>query len=185
MSECRSREETWVFLEQRGLHPPRLTNGQPVCGNRPLRETVESAFSGLRLDGKAFEDTDLDHASLERSALVRCRFHGVSFAGTDLKLSLIQDCTFVDCDFQGADLLTVEVVSSTFFGCRFAGARLVGADLTGASLEHCDFGDADLTGTRLLAGWKEALPLTERQRLYLVNWQRTAQEEEDPPGSDA
>jgi hypothetical protein len=164
--ERRTKKESLQVVRQRGVRPSR--SDQRVDRDRPVRGQEE--YAGLVFRDKTFEEVDFTDLCLPRTLFVRCRFAGVTFRNTDLRLSCLADGDWIDCDFSDADLVCCDLRGAELFGCRFANARLVGADLRGAKLTGCDFAGADLTGAHLDRALKATLPLSDVQRDRMVDW---------------
>jgi hypothetical protein len=166
----RSWEESLVCFQGRAAHIPIVPPGRrpaDVC-DRP--EPGDDRFRGLRLADAIHEEVVFEDLTLPRTLFERCRFHGVSFRNTDLRLSCLAGNDWIDCDFTDAVLTCADLRDAVFFGCRFVNCRLVGADLRKSQLTACDFTGADLTGARMDRGLKEVLVLTEHQRRLMVDW---------------
>src|SRR5262245_43244088 len=157
----RTSRQSWKVVRQRGVRPPARSGLNPDECDRP--ERGQEDFTGLVFREKAFEETDFTDLRLPRTLFLRCRFAGVSFHNTDLRLSCLADCDWIDCDFTEADLVCTDLREAELFGCRFVNTRLVGADLRGAKLTGCDFTGADLTGARLDRALKATLALSDVQ----------------------
>jgi hypothetical protein len=175
-----SWQESFAALKARGvLVPDGLPDPAGIDTPSPGRW-----HGGLCLRDARHEEVDFADLFLPRILVERCRFHGVSFGNSDLRLSCLFECEFVDCDFGDAALLCTDLRRSAFFACRFARARLIAAELRGATLEHCDFSGADLTGARLDRSLKDTLPLSDVQRDVMVDWRSDDDVGPDDPDQD-
>jgi uncharacterized protein YjbI with pentapeptide repeats len=154
----RTWKESWKVVRKRGVRLPGKSGDTADVCNRP--ERGEEGFPGLCFREKTFEETDFTALRLPRTLFLRCRFAGVSFHNTDMRLSCLADCDWIDCDFTDADLVCCDLRGAELFGCRFVNARLVGADLAGA----------DLTGAKLDRKLKATLALSDLQRDRMVDW---------------
>src|SRR5262245_42524888 len=95
--ERRTRKESWKVVRQRGVRPPGRSRQASVKRDRPLRGQED--FAGLVFHEKSFEEVEFENLSLPRTLFLRCRFAGVSFRNTDLRLSCLADGDWIDCDF--------------------------------------------------------------------------------------
>ena len=105
-------------------------------------------FEGARLDGLGAWALDVEASSFVGASLRNAvlgswykgrenTYHGVSFAGADLRGLMCSTATFIDCDFSNARLVKVDFDASGFMRCRFAGL-----------LEEIQFYDRDLRGQK-------------------------------------
>src|SRR5262245_37087478 len=96
-----SWRESWRFLEKRGgaLPPENKWPDDPGDRGRPR---PGRPFHGPCLRGARHDETDFENLTLPRVLLGGCRFHGVSFRNTDLRLSCLTACELIDCDLSDA-----------------------------------------------------------------------------------
>jgi hypothetical protein len=178
----RTWRQSWQIVRKRGVKLPGKGGHTPDVCDRP--ERGQEDFTGLVFREKAFEEADFTDLRLPRTLFLRCRFAGVSFHNTELRLSCLADGDWIDCDFTDADLACADLRGAELFGCRFVEARLVGTDLREAKLTACDFAGADLTGAKFDRALKATLPLSDVQRDRMVDWYDPADEGPDDPDDE-
>lgn len=167
MSDARlSWQESWRLLEQHGGLLPEPWPEDPGEQNTPS-PGAEHHTPSLR--EKRFDEIDFANLTLPRTLFDGCRFHAVSFHGSDLHLCCLGG-DFIDCDFSEVNLTCADLSQARFFGCRFTRAVLIGCELRGATWEYCDFTDANFTGSRMDRALKNVLPLSDTQRRIQVDW---------------
>jgi hypothetical protein len=170
MAGRRPWAESWEHLKARGV---RVGGSSPEECDRPEPGVPHGGPCVL---AGVYEEVDLEDLTLPRTLVEDCRFQGVSFRNTILRMSCLAGNDFLDCDFTGAVLTCADLRDADLFGCRFVDCTLTAADLRGAKLTGCDFTGADLNGARMDRALKDVLALSDRQRDLMVDWREPGEE---------
>src|SRR5262249_56864773 len=78
------------------------------------RPRPDRPFRGPCLRGARHDEADFEDLTLPRTLLDGCRFHGVSFRNSDLRLSCLAACELIDCDLSDAVLICADLRPSSF-----------------------------------------------------------------------
>lgn len=169
MNTALSYEESFKFLNEKAgifgeLRPlvtrlPRFDDDPP--GPSIFRSLVEDAY--------------LKKLTMPGLFIGRSELRNVSFAGSNLRLSVMNWSTFTKCVLSDCNLSDCDLRASEFLNCSFIGADLSGADLRGAIFTGCSFDGAIFEKTKLYRAQKrfglfktaadqESLPISKEQR---------------------
>ena len=92
---------------------------------------------------------DLVNLTIPRTFFGRSEIIDASFAGCDLRESVLCWCDVEGVDFSRACLAGADLRASTFKRVTFTGCDLRGADLRHARFEDCDFAGGEMAGAML------------------------------------
>lgn len=144
MSQRRTLEETWAFLDKQGEEVPLDESSAPfVPSQMPSQDDEVLGFSFFR---ERLEDADYSNLTLPRTFFGRSELERISFQNTDLSESRMCWNDFIECDFSRADLFACDMRASTYVRCKFDQAILKDADFRRSYFEDCTFIGANLAG---------------------------------------